>query len=230
MIELGTTAPAYVLVPGAGGDAWVWHRLVAELERRGRTAVAVDLPAADDDAGLAAYADAVVDAAAGLRRVVLVALSMGGLTAPLVCDRLPVVALVLVNAMVPRPGETGGDWWTTTGHAQAHAAAARADGRTPDGFEDFFHDAPDDLRAEAMAAGEFAQSGTPFTEPWPLAAWPEVPTLVLAGRDERFFPAGFQRAVARERLGADVEELPGGHLLPLTRPRELADRLEALET
>jgi pimeloyl-ACP methyl ester carboxylesterase len=229
MTDTHTPAPAYVLVPGAGGAAWVWHRLVAELERRGRTAVAVDLPAADDEAGLAAYADAVVAAAAGLPRVVLVALSMGGLTAPLVCDRLPVVALVLVNAMVPRPGETGGDWWTATGHAEAYAGAARADGRTPDGFEDFFHDAPDDVRADALAHEEAQQSDRPFTEPWPLAAWPDVPTVVLAGRDERFFPAAFQRDVARERLGLDVEELPGGHLLPLTRPGELADRLEALQ-
>ena len=38
--------------------------------------------------------------------VVLVAHSVAGLTAPLVCDRVPVKLLVLVNAMVPRSGET----------------------------------------------------------------------------------------------------------------------------
>ena len=51
-----------MLVPGAGGSAWYWHRLVAELERRGHDAVAVDLPADDESAGLAAYADTVVAA------------------------------------------------------------------------------------------------------------------------------------------------------------------------
>ena len=39
----------FVLVPGAGGQAWYWHRLVPELQRRGHTAVAVDLPAADEE-------------------------------------------------------------------------------------------------------------------------------------------------------------------------------------
>ena len=49
----------FVLIPGAGGQAWYWHRLAAELDRRGHRAVAVDLPTDDDTAGLAAYADAV---------------------------------------------------------------------------------------------------------------------------------------------------------------------------
>jgi pimeloyl-ACP methyl ester carboxylesterase len=64
-----------------------------------------------------------------------------------------------------------------------------------------------------------------FAQPWPLAAWPDVPTRFLQGRDDRFFPLEFQRRLARERLGLDVEELPGGHLIALSRPRELADAL-----
>jgi pimeloyl-ACP methyl ester carboxylesterase len=77
-----------------------------------------------------------------------------------------------------------------------------------------------------MAAGEPEQSGTPFEKPWPLAAWPDVPTRFLQGRDDRFFPLGFQRRVVAERLpGVEVEELPGGHLLALGRPVELAEAL-----
>jgi pimeloyl-ACP methyl ester carboxylesterase len=53
-----------------------------------------------------------------------------------------------------------------------------------------------------------------------------VPTRVLVGRDDRFFPAAFQRRIAEERLGITPDELPGGHLLALSRPSELADRLE----
>jgi pimeloyl-ACP methyl ester carboxylesterase len=71
----------------------------------------------------------------------------------------------------------------------------------------------------------FAQSGRPFEDPWPLPGWPDVPTRVLAGRDDRFFPIGFQRRVADERLGLPVDEVPGGHLVALSRPVELADRL-----
>jgi pimeloyl-ACP methyl ester carboxylesterase len=90
----------------------------------------------------------------------------------------------------------------------------------------FFHDVP----AEVAAAAEgqpFAQSDRPFADPWPLRRWPDVPTRVVAGRDDRFFPADFQRTVAAERLGLAVDEVPGGHLVALSRPVELADRLEA---
>ena len=70
---------------------------------------------------------------------------------------------------------------------------------------------------------------TPMEQPWPLAAWPTVPTRVIAGRDDRLFPAGFQRCIARERLGLAVDEIEGGHLVALSRPRELAVRLESLQ-
>jgi len=52
-----------------------------------------------------------------------------------------------------------------------------------------------------------------------------VPTRVVAGRDDRFFPLEFQREVARERLGTGVDEVPGGHLAALSRPAELTDQL-----
>jgi len=40
-----------VLIPGAGGQAWVWHLVEADLRRRGYDAFAVDLPAADETKG-----------------------------------------------------------------------------------------------------------------------------------------------------------------------------------
>jgi pimeloyl-ACP methyl ester carboxylesterase len=217
----------FVLVPGAGGDTWFWHRLVAELESRGHAAVPVQLPTDDDSAGLAAYADTVVAAIGDRARVVLVAQSMGGLTAPLVCDRVDVRLIVLVNAMIPRPGETGGDWWRATGQAEAqgeHFARLGLDGGGDDAVT-YFHDVPPDVTATAMQQ-ELTQSMRPFEDPWPLERWPDVPTRVVAGRDDRLFPLEFQRRVAAERLGIAVDELPGGHLLALSRPVELADRLE----
>jgi pimeloyl-ACP methyl ester carboxylesterase len=219
----------YVLVPGAGGSAWYWHRLEAELRRRGHEAIAVELPAADDEAGLGTYADAIVAAAGDRRGVVLVAQSMGGLSAPLACERLAASELVLVNAMIPRPGETGGDWWTATGQEQARRELDAREGRDPDAPFDprvmFFHDVPQEVAEQAMSVDP-GQSGTPFGEPWPLAAWPEVPTRVLSSRDDRLFPADFQARIARERLGRTPEVLPGGHLVALSQPAELAARLD----
>src|SRR3954469_11214610 len=99
----------YVLVPGAGGEASYWHRVVPLLERDGERVVAVELPTGDPGAGLAAYADAIVAATCeggDATDVTLVAQSMGAFSAPLACDRLDVRRIVLVNAMVPCPGET----------------------------------------------------------------------------------------------------------------------------
>lgn len=206
-------------MPGAGGEAWYWHRVAALLE----DVVAVDLPADDPEAGLAAYADTIVDAA-GPRPgpVTVVAQSMGGLSAPLVHDRLDVHRFVLVNAMVPRPGESGAQWWEATGHTDLVAEEL-------DPMASFFHDVPADLTREALQGPQRDQSARPFEDPWPLDAWPDVPTTVVTGRDDRFFPADFQRRVAEERLGITPTLVPGGHLVALSRPAELAAVLRAPE-
>jgi pimeloyl-ACP methyl ester carboxylesterase len=219
---------SFVLVPGAGGDAWYWHRVAPRLRDLGHDVVAVELPTGDDAAGLEQYADAIVAAAGDRADVVLVAQSMGGFTAPLVCDRLPVRQLVLLNAMIPAPGETAGDWWANTGQEAARRALDVRQGRGPDAEfdlrEHFFHDVPDDVTEQAMRA-EPAQSDTPFGQPWPLPAWPAVPTRVLSGRDDRLFPLEFQARVARERLGLVAEPIPGGHLCALSRPDDLVAHL-----
>jgi pimeloyl-ACP methyl ester carboxylesterase len=221
----------FVLIPGAGGEGWQWHLLARELEARGHAAVAVDLPAGDDSAGWSEYADA-VDAAIGDRTgVVLVAQSLAGFTAPLVAARRPVDLIVLLNAMIPNPGETGNDWWGDTGSGEAMREHADRLGLSESDMADdrtvYFHDVPDDVVERAFARGEPEQSMTPMGQPWPLPSWPDVPTRVLAGREDRLFPAEFQRRVARERLGIDADEMPGGHMLALSQPRELAERLVA---
>ena len=220
----------HVPIPGAGGEAWYWHLLEAELRERGREALPVDLPADDDSAGFSEYADAVVGAIGGRTGLVVVAQSLGGFTAPLVCERVPVDLLVMLNAMVPSPGEPPEDWWSNTGFAKARAERADRGGRDLSADEDpretCVHDFPPEVTAEACARGEPHQSGAPFARPWSLKEWPEVPTRFLQGRDDRFFPVEFQRRVVRERLGIAPDEMDGGHLVALSRPRELADRLE----
>jgi hypothetical protein len=218
-----------VLVPGAGGEGWYWHRVAPLLTATGHDAVAVDLPAADEEAGLAAYADAIVAAAAGATDVVLVAQSMAGFSAPLTVDRLDVRRIVLVNAMVPRPGETAGEWWDAVGQPAARRAHEVEEGRDPDApfdvVDGFFHDVPAEVTAEAMERGAPQQADRPFGEPWPLDAWPEVPTSAVVGRDDRFFPETLQRGYLRDRLGLEPTVIDGGHLVALANPEGLVDVL-----
>lgn len=116
-----------VLIPGAGGPAWYWHRLVPQLRERGNDAVAVGLHAGDA-AGLAQCADTVIERSA-----------------------------------------TGGT---------------------------------------------------------PLSAWPAVKTRFLQARDDRYFPVEMQRRVVREHLGFAPERCMADSRVALSRPRDLAERLD----
>lgn len=221
----------FVLIPGAGSGPWMWHLVVAELERRGHEGVAVDLPCEDAAAGLAEYTDATVAAIGDRKDVVVVAQSLGGFTGPLVCERVPVDLLVMLAAMIPKPGETPGEWWANTGHDEAIRDLIARQGPMrnwgPEGFIDaFLHDV-DPALAEESGRHVREQSDGPFGAPWPLDAWPDVPTRVLIGTEDHFFPADFQRRVTRERLGITPDEIATSHMPMLARPAELTERLIA---
>ncbi|MBV2156617.1 alpha/beta fold hydrolase [Kitasatospora sp. SUK 42] len=221
----------YVLIHAAAVDAWYWGPLAAELRERGHEVVAPDLPCDDESAGLAEYTDTVVKAIGDRTDLVVVAHSLGGFTGPLVCDRLPVDLLVMLQAQVPAPGESPGEWWGNTGYGQAREEADRRRG-VPDGTEEeplslVLYDTPADLAAEFLAKHQRAQTATPFIKPWPLEAWPSVPTRFLMASGDRFFPPEFMRAMVADRLGFQPDEMPGDHCPMLGHPAELADRLEA---
>jgi pimeloyl-ACP methyl ester carboxylesterase len=209
----------YVLIHGAGDVGWYWHLVEEELRSYRHDVVAPDLPCDDDSAGLAEYTDAVVEAIGDRTDLVVVAQSLGGFTAPLVCDRVAVDLLVLVAPMIPAPGEAPADYWSNTRYAdEVHE-------RYEDDVELFYQDVPSELASEALKRGR-AQSEARLHEPSPLRSWPDVPTRIVLCRDDRVFPASFLRRVARERLGITPDEIEGGHTPALSRPKELAALLE----
>ncbi len=217
---------SFVLIPGAGGTASFWYRVVPLLEAQGHDAIAVDLPGADESAGLPEYTDLVIAAIGGRPDVVLVAQSMGAFTAPMACARVPVGLLVLLNAMIPRPGETPGEWWGNTGSQEARVAAAQ-DGGYPVEFDldsYFLHDLPAAVLGSGQASGS-PEADIAFGQPCAIDQWPDVPTRVISGRGDRFFPLDFQRRLAKDRLGLDVDVVPGGHLAALSYPAELTAQL-----
>jgi len=210
---------------------------VPELESRGHEARAIDLPSDDPALGCADYAAVVAaataDAGDGL---VVVGHSLAGLTIPLVAAARPVALLVYLCALLPRPGrslveqlreepeifapgfpaavgrdEAGRSYWTDP--------AAAIDAFYPDG-------APED--AAAAAARMRPQGRPPSIEPFPLEALPDVPCASVLARQDRCVTPDWSRRAARERLGVEAVELPGGHSPFLTRPAELADLLARL--
>jgi pimeloyl-ACP methyl ester carboxylesterase len=220
----------FVLIHGAGSDSWYWHLVAPELRALGHDVVAPDLPCDDDAAGLAEYTDVVVDAIGSRSDLIVVAQSLGGFTAPMVCERVDVRMMVLIAAMVPLPGEAPGDWWANTGWEQARRAQAERDGRALNGDFDpmveFFHDVPADVVAEAFSRGVRNQSGTPFERPWPMTSWPDVPTKFVLCSNDRFFPAEFTRRFVRRRLGIIPDEIDSGHLPAFSQPLKLAHILD----
>jgi pimeloyl-ACP methyl ester carboxylesterase len=211
----------YALIHGGGERGASWDLVAAELRVRGHDVAAPDLPTEDDAAGLWDYADAVVEAIGERRELVVVGHSLGAFTAPLVCARVPAELLVLVAGMIPAPGETANEWWSNSGYREA----SHADVDFDDPMAVYYHDVPADLAAQSLAA-ERGQSDTAMREPWPLERWPEVPTRYLLCREDRVFPADWLRELARTRLGVEADEIDGGHCPYLSRPKDLAERLD----
>ena len=218
-----------ILIPGAGGEASEWRWLTPLLEQRGHEVLAVDLPAADESAGFEEYAGLVIAAAGDREAPVLVAQSLGGFTAAAVAARIPVGLIVFVCAMVPKAGETAGEWWDATGQAAASRTAAKAEGRDPDApmdvVETFFHDVPQDRVDALMAGPEPRQSNRVFAESVG-DGWRKAPVRAIAGSLDRMFPLPMMRAQYRDRLGVEPDVIESGHMPACSRPEELAELID----
>lgn len=217
-----------VLLPGAGGVAGFWNWVTPTLEAAGHTVRAVDLPGDDPNAGLEEYAALTIAALGDAAPAVLVAQSMGGFTAAMVAARVPLAALIFVNAMIPAPGETPADWWVAVDQPAAQREAARLGGYSAaiDAATYFFHDVPADAQ-RALEASRRDEAEAAFASPCRFERWPAIPLHVLAGADDRLFPLPLQQRVARERLGVEAAVVPGGHLCAMSHPGALAQAILA---
>jgi pimeloyl-ACP methyl ester carboxylesterase len=218
----------FMLVHGAGDVGWYWHLVQAELRAQGHVAIAPDLPCDNDAASLDDYVSAVTSAAGGRSDLVVVGQSYGAFTATLAASRLPTRLLVLLAGMIPVPGETPGDWWASAGYRQAADEQARLDGGQTghdDPFVSYYNGVPRALAQEAMKRGGRGESSVVSETPWPLTAWPDVPTKFILARDDHLFPAAFLRRLARERLRIAADEVPGCHCAALSHPKEVSGLL-----
>lgn len=239
---LGSVAPGgcfillalttFILIPGAGSDPRVYEPAIDELRGLGHDALAPPLPLDDPDAHPSDHARAVASATPRNGEVVVVAQSLGAFAGPLLAEEVDASLLILLGPMVPLPGETAGEWWQNTRHADAIADLLSRHGPMSAwdraAFEDvFLHDVDPEVARRAERFNGAPGPGM-FTEPWPRDSWPDIPTRVLAPREDRLFPWEFQKRVVKDRLGLDLDSIAGGHLPMLSRPAELAERLAAL--
>jgi pimeloyl-ACP methyl ester carboxylesterase len=222
----------FVLVHGVCAGPWSWDLVVPHLERAGHATLAVDLPGDDPTAKFSDYADVIARTLADADGdVVLVGHSTGGLTIPIVAARRPVAELVFVCGAIPVPGESvaerGVEWGAID---PAEWQIDNGDGSfsiSPDGFRR--HVAPDahpDLCAQIIPLLR-PQFLTPFLEKCPIDRMPDVSTRSILCQEDRIVAPDYSRRAARELLGIEVIELPGGHSPMASRPEALAPLLMA---
>jgi len=222
--------PTFCLVHGSTQGAAGWDRLAPELERRGHAVVRMDLPADQPEAGAAQYAQWIADAIPADRDpVTVVAHSAGGLFLPLVPSRRKVCRLVYLAAVVPSIGESLMD------QVRRDKGMFNPDwpGKDPTKDEQLarhflFHDCAPEVARWALGTLRLMFARAAAREPTPLLDWPAVPSSYIVCAEDRTIQPAWSRRIARERLGVEAIELPGGHCPHVSRPGELAGILDRL--
>jgi len=222
------------LVHGGWHGAWCWELLTPLLEHAGHVVVTMDLPCDDPSADLDAYADVVCQTLDGSGDdVILVGHSLGGHTIPLVAARRPVRHLVYLCSVVPRIGSSLMDQVADDPDMSnpGFLPALGVDGHNRQIWTDLglarkhlFADC-DDATADAAIERLRPQALHLMTLMYPLTEFPAVGCTYIVCTDDQMVPAAWSKRVARDRLGADLIELPGSHSPFLSRPQALADAL-----
>jgi pimeloyl-ACP methyl ester carboxylesterase len=224
----------FALVHGSWHGAWCWELLTPHLQRGGHAVVTMDLPCDDGSASFETYADVVCAALVGCDDdVVLVGHSLAGSTVALLAARRPVLHLVYLCALVPDIGRSMFDQWCdepvlnpvyVKGLSEPDAQA-RTTWVDLELARAIFCADCDEPTANATLNRLRPQARYPSTVPFPLTEFPVVSCTSVVCTDNQFVGPDWSRRVARDRLGAELIELPGSHSPFLSRPSALADVL-----
>lgn len=224
----------FALVHGAWHGAWCWELLAPLLQQERHDVVAMDLPCGDASASFETYAAVVCAALDGCNDdVVLVGHSLGANTIPLVATRRPVRHLVYLCAAVPAIDQSlfdqivGADmmlpgWDAGLSEPDAESRTTWVD---PDCARALLFADCDERTVEAAFDRLRPQARYPSTLPFSLPEFPAVSCTSVICREDRMVNPDWSKRVARDRLGADIVELPGSHSPFLSRPKALADVL-----
>jgi pimeloyl-ACP methyl ester carboxylesterase len=219
---------AFCLIHGAWHAPSSWDPLVPLLEARGHEVVVPDLPLHDPRAGYTERARPALEAVEGLGDpLVVVGHSLGSAYSPLVAAARPGSLLVhLCPRLGPFPPPPGApdmfrkgfpfppDRPDGTSAWDPQAAIAAMYGRlSPETAQDL--------------AGQLRPMA-PVPDDFPLPGHPDVATVLVYATEDEFFEPDWERFMARELLGVEPIEIPGGHFPMAEDPEALAVLLDRL--
>ena len=218
----------FCLIHGAWHEGWCWDPLVPPLQERGHDVVVPDLPLHDPTAGFAERARPALEALDGIRGpLVVVGHSQGSAYSSLVAAVRPDSLLV---HLCPRLG----GFVTPRGAPDPFRKDFPFPDDRPDGTSVWDTDAAISAmypRLPPETARALAQRLRPMAPPpdeYPLPNHPDVPTVLVYAADDEFFEPAWERFMARELLGVEPIEIPGGHFPMVEDPDALGDLLTRL--
>jgi pimeloyl-ACP methyl ester carboxylesterase len=235
----------FVFVHGGFHAAWCWEHTMAELERIGHSAIAIDLPGhgarLGEESTLANRREAVTEVLQP--GDVLVGHSGGGFDATLGADSAPdlVRHIVYLAAALPREGRSYTDAMTMGSDGAEFFDTAAGDMLSHLHFADdgamtfadidgarqyFYHDCDDDTLRwafERLGPERFGDTTVaPVSVPNFWAA--DIPRSFIRCEQDRAYPRWLADLVCR-RLGVEPLTIDASHSPFLSRPAELAELL-----
>jgi len=223
---------AYCLIHSSGQGPDGWKLVVQELERRGHRVLTPAFCLERSDEGLLFHTQTLVDAleqwAVPATHLICVAHSAGGTYLPLVAERRPMRRMVFLAAAVPRPGVSLREVFRSDPSMFNPAWIGQNPMDESVAREFVFHDCPPERLDWALSTRVYFYAKRAMEEPCPLRSWPAVPARYIVCTEDRTITPGWQRKVAREWLGVEPIEIPGGHCPNVSRPEVLADILDQL--
>ncbi len=217
----------FCLLHGDWHDGSCWDPLVGPLRARGHDALAPDLPYDDSEAGFEARARPALTALEGVSdEIVIVGHSASSGYAAFVAHETPGSLLV---HLCPRLGPFASPPCAPATFRKGFPFPAKnASGATVwdvDAAVDAMY-----RRLEPQIARELAGRLRPGAAPaeYPLPGHPDVPTAFVYTAEDEFFEPEWEDFMAREVLGVEPIEIPGGHFPMVEDPEALADVLDRL--
>jgi len=219
----------FCLVHGSTQNPAGWDLLVRELSSRGHQSVLADLPTDTPDSSATVYARTIADTIpAGRDDAIVVAHSASGMFLPLVPGYREIRRMVFLAAIVPKLGDSILDQVKEDPDLLNPEWIGKNPTSDEVAMEFLFHDCSPEVAQWALTTRRLLIAKQAMLEVSPLASWPSVPSSYIVCAEDRTIQPQWSRRVARERLGVEALELPGGHCPHVSRPAQLADMLTGL--